>query len=160
MRMKTVTYGIVVATATRLVDGERTDFVTVLTVDGEEVEYMVPEEDAPEEGFKLGKDADVVRITEDSTAPTAYSIDKMAANPEGLPVVKVTAKALNDDDEYTYADDTLWLEWIEDDRVWVVRPRPAAGDWVDLYIEEGTSTIVVGLVSEPEVDNGELVRAR
>ena len=40
---ETVTYGIVVATAKRLVDGKRTDFVTVLTVDGEEVEYMVPE---------------------------------------------------------------------------------------------------------------------
>jgi hypothetical protein len=84
--MKTVTYGIVVATATRLVDGERTHFVTVLTVDGEEVEYMVPEEDVPEEGFKLGKDADVVRITEDDGTNGITSEDKMAANPvrEGL----------------------------------------------------------------------------
>jgi hypothetical protein len=141
---ETVTYGIVVATATRLVDGKPTDFVTVLTVDGEEVEY----EDTDEQGFELGKNADVVRITEDSDGIT---IDKMTANPKGLTVEKVTAKALNDNYEYT--NDTLWLEWIADDRVWVVRPRPAVGDLVDLYIEEGE--IVVGLVSEPEVDNGE-----
>lgn len=145
---KTVTYGIVVATATRLVDGKRTHFVTVLTVDGEEVEYMVPEKDTP---FKLGKNADVVRIEDDGTNLKVEKIKKS----EGLPVVKVTAKKLNDNDTYTYADDTLWLEWIEDDRVWVVRPRPAAGDWVDLYIEGGT--IVVGIVSEPL--DGELVPA-
>jgi hypothetical protein len=144
----TVTYGIVVATATRLVDGKRTHFVTVLTVDGEEVEYMVPEKDTP---FKLGKNADVVGIEDDGTNLKVEKIE----NPEGLPVAKVTAKKLNDNDEYTYADDTLWLEWIEDDRVWVVRPRPAAGDWVDLYIEG--STIVVGIVSEPL--DGELVPA-
>lgn len=141
---ETVTYGIVVATATRLVDGKRTHFVTVLTVDGEEVEYETDKED-----FELGESADVVRITEkfDGTIPKVEKIE----NPKGLPVVKVTAKKLND--TYTYADDTLWLEWIEDDRVWVVRPRPAVGDWVDLYIEG--DTIVVGIVSEPEVDNGE-----
>ncbi len=145
---ETVTYGIVVATAKRLVDGKRTHFVTVLTVDGEEVEYMVPENTA-KEGFKLGKDADVVKITEKfgGTIPEVEKIE----NPEGLPVVKVTAKKLNE--KYEYTDDTLWLEWIAGD--WVVRPRPAVGDWVDLYIEG--HTIVVGIVSEPL--DGELVPA-
>lgn len=146
---KTVTYGIVVATATRLVDGNRTHFVTVLTVDGEEVEYEVTDN----QGFKLGKDADVVKIEDDGITPIVNKIK----DPKGRPVVKVTAKKLND--KYTYADDTLWLEWIEDDRVWVVRPRPAVGDWVDLYIEG--DTIVVGIVSEPlsEPLDGELVPA-
>lgn len=147
---QTVTYGIVVATAKRLVDGKRTDFVTVLTVDGEEVEY----EDTAKQGFELGKNADVVSITEDSGG--TITITKMTTpDEEGLPVTKVdtTAKKLNNNYEYT--DNTLWLEWIEDDRVWVVRPRPAVGDLVDLYIEEGK--IVVGLVSEPI--EGELVPA-
>lgn len=168
---ETVTYGIVVATATRLVDGKPTDFVTVLTVDGEEVEYEVSFKPG-----KPGKNADVVRITEDSDGIT---IDKMTAALEGVEVLKdllveevnTTAKELKlKDDEkkytYTYTDDTLWLEWIEDDQVWVVRPRPAAGDLVDLYIEEikedkgdgeneVRKIVVVGIVSEPAEEEGQ-----
>jgi len=148
-------YGVVQAIASRVVDKKVRTFHKVLTVEGE-VEYLWKQSEYnPGVGhvveIDLNDDGEAT-YTELSVKKTGTVVEvRRDTDPK---VIKIKS---NDDttDTYTYTENTLWVEG--EPGKYVERPLPYIDDEVTLYylVQESTKTIAVGLVSEPEVDNGE-----
>ena len=146
-------YGVVQGTSRRFVKGKLAYFANILTLNGE-VEYEYEPKKVGETTITYLEKGNIVKVPADSeddvlvyndiyvaatsvkgTVTSATSIDKDSA----IGTVKVET-------EYNYTKDTLWIEG--DVGSYETRPRPFAGDTVELYVSEGT--IVVGIVGDPE----------
>jgi len=142
---KNEVYGVVQAIAVRVVDKEPRTFHKVLTLEGE-VEYIFA--GGTEGNLNVG---DVIKITRNGNGQggVTYTYEKLSQKQTGTVeqrtenTIKFYGGNGGNGAEYTYDENTLWVEGQAGK--YVERPLPYKDDTVTLYLDDGNN-VAVGIV--------------